>query len=142
MGVSITVITYGFSVRWGGLIDFIFYIGRIVNEQTWLDKRSHFICRPHGWKNPGKSRANHYHREKEEWFAVVSGRIEVRLRHVVGGDSASVLLDTEDPACRILYIPPFVAHSIRNPHAVPSTLVVFSKSPENREDTIPFDVDG
>jgi oxalate decarboxylase/phosphoglucose isomerase-like protein (cupin superfamily) len=92
--------------------------------------------------NPGKSRANHYHREKEEWFAVVSGRIEVRLRHIVGGDSASVLLDTEDPACRILYIPPFVAHSIRNPHAVPSTLVVFSKSPENREDTIPFDVDG
>jgi oxalate decarboxylase/phosphoglucose isomerase-like protein (cupin superfamily) len=91
---------------------------------------------------PGRSRANHYHKKKEEWFAVVSGRIEVLLSHVLHGDSASVVLDCADPVCRLLYIPPFVAHSIRNPESTASTLVVFSRSPEDREDTIPFDFDG
>lgn len=91
---------------------------------------------------PGRSRANHYHRNKEEWFAVVSGRIEVHLSHVQNGDSASVVLDAEDPVCRILHIPPFVAHSIRNPCSTSSTIVVFSKIPEDREDTVPFDVEG
>jgi dTDP-4-dehydrorhamnose 3,5-epimerase-like enzyme len=91
---------------------------------------------------PGRSRANHYHQKKEEWFAVVSGRIEVLLSHLHTGDSASVVLDCADPICRLLYIPPFVAHSIRNPESTASTLVVFSRSPEDRDDTIPFDFDG
>jgi dTDP-4-dehydrorhamnose 3,5-epimerase-like enzyme len=91
---------------------------------------------------PGRSRANHYHRQKEEWFAVVSGCVEVRLRHVLSGDSACVALDCADPACRILYIPPMVAHSIHNPRSTESALVVFSKTPEDRDDTVPFDLEG
>jgi dTDP-4-dehydrorhamnose 3,5-epimerase-like enzyme len=91
--------------------------------------------------HPGRSRANHYHTRKEEWFAVVSGRIVVRLRHVLHGDSASLVLDCADPVCRILYIPPFVAHSIQNPCSTDSTIVVFSKSPEDREDTIRYNLD-
>lgn len=91
---------------------------------------------------PGRSRANHYHRKKEEWLAVVSGRIEVRLRHVLTGDSAAMVLDTSDPACRILYVPPMVAHSVRNPLSAESALVVFSTTPEDRDDTVPFDFVG
>ena len=57
------------------------------DDDPFTDVHTHMVS-----VDPGSYRANHYHRKKEEWFAVVSGRIEVWLRHVLNGDSASVML--------------------------------------------------
>jgi oxalate decarboxylase/phosphoglucose isomerase-like protein (cupin superfamily) len=89
---------------------------------------------------PGKTRARHYHRNKEEWAAIASGKIDLLLEHVKTGEKARLLLDTAAPDYRIIYIPPYVAHAIRNPGTTDASLVMFSRMPEDKEDTIPFEV--
>jgi oxalate decarboxylase/phosphoglucose isomerase-like protein (cupin superfamily) len=89
---------------------------------------------------PGKTRARHYHRHKEEWAAITAGKIDILLQHVETGEKARVSLDTAAPDYRIIYIPPCVAHAIRNVGAGEASLVMFSRQPEDKQDTIPFEV--
>jgi dTDP-4-dehydrorhamnose 3,5-epimerase-like enzyme len=90
--------------------------------------------------SPGKTRARHYHRNKEEWAAITAGKIDLLMQHVETGEKARVSLDTAGPDYRIIYIPPFVAHAIRNVGAGEASLVMFSRMPEDKQDTIPFEV--
>ncbi|EHQ36906.1 cupin domain-containing protein [Methanoplanus limicola] len=122
--------------------------------------------------SPGRSRANHYHRKKEEWIAITSGKIilslewidkereeveEETVRKVSTGKiteenkigdkikeerekmRADIILDADDKSgeCRLIHIEPFVAHSITNIGDRNSSVVVFSRNPEDKEDTIP-----
>ena len=125
--------------------------------------------------NPGKSRANHYHKKKEEWIAITSGKIILSLEWIdeekkeeeerkekeeknrgndtgvntgknieenvekPGKKRADLLLDADDESgeCRLIHIKPFVAHRITNISDRNSSVVVFSRNPEDKEDTIP-----
>jgi dTDP-4-dehydrorhamnose 3,5-epimerase-like enzyme len=141
--------------------------------------------------SPGRSRANHYHRKKEEWIAITSGKIilslewtdeereEVEEDTVREGNSgkiteekdtvregnsgkiteekesgdknkeerekirADIILDADDESgeCRLIHIKPFVAHRITNISDRNSSVVVFSRNPEDKEDTIPYIID-
>ena len=123
--------------------------------------------------SPGRSRANHYHRKKEEWIAITSGKIilslewidkereeveEETVRKVNTGKiteenkigdkikeekekmRADIILDADDKSgeCRLIHIKPFVAHRITNISDRNSAVVVFSRNPEDKEDTIPY----
>ncbi len=90
--------------------------------------------------NPGKVRANHYHKKKEEWIAITAGTIELHLKDMTSGEVDIILMDTKSKDHEIVYIPPFVAHAVRNVSNKEASLVVFSKSPEDKEDTIPCEV--
>lgn len=89
---------------------------------------------------PGKSRANHYHRKKEEWAALAAGRIALLLENINTGEKEKLIIDVNSEDYKIVYIPPLVAHTIINIGTTNASLIVFSKNPEDKEDTIPFEV--
>ena len=89
---------------------------------------------------PMKSRANHYHKSKEEWLALAAGKIKLCLKDVVSGDYEEIVLDSRSETYELIYIPPLVAHSVKNISNTEASVIVFSKNPENKEDTIPYEV--
>lgn len=91
--------------------------------------------------NPGKVRANHYHKKKEEWIATASGKIELHLENVISCEKEKIIMDTFAQKYEMIYIPPFVAHAVKNPCENEASLIVFSKNPEDKEDTIPYEVE-
>jgi dTDP-4-dehydrorhamnose 3,5-epimerase-like enzyme len=90
--------------------------------------------------NPGKIRANHYHKHKEEWIAAVAGKITLYLKDIESGEFEEIVLDTSDCSLSIIYIPPLIAHAVYNDTKNAASLIVFSKTPEDKNDTIPFEV--
>lgn len=90
--------------------------------------------------NPGMTRARHYHRKKEEWLALTHGKIMLLLEDTRTGERDRVDLCTDDPETKIIYIPPKVAHALRNSGDHEAGVIVFSRSPEDKEDTIPYEV--
>jgi uncharacterized RmlC-like cupin family protein len=56
---------------------------------------------------------------------------------------ANLILDADDESgeCRLIHIKPFVAHRITNISDRNSSVVVFSRNPEDKEDTIPYLID-
>lgn len=87
---------------------------------------------------PGRTRANHYHRKKEEWMAITAGKINLHLKDVNSGEEDKVLLDANSEESEIIHILPFVAHALENIDSGKSSIIVFSKNPEDKEDTIPY----
>jgi oxalate decarboxylase/phosphoglucose isomerase-like protein (cupin superfamily) len=87
---------------------------------------------------PGRSRANHYHRKKEEWIAPAAGTVTLHLADTKTGERVSVLLDTRSEEYELIAIPPFIAHSVQNTGEGDAAIVVFSKTPEDPGDTLPF----
>jgi len=69
---------------------------------------------------PGRTRAKHYHRRKEEWIAIVSGRVALLLKDVYSGEQDKI-----------------TAHAIKNIGDSDASIVVFS-TPEDMDDTIPY----
>ena len=87
---------------------------------------------------PGRTRANHYHRKKEEWIAITAGKINLYLKDVRSDEEDKVTLDASTEEIEIILVPPFIAHALENVDSGNSSVIVFSKSPEDKEDTIPF----
>ncbi|MCM1987220.1 WxcM-like domain-containing protein [Methanococcoides seepicolus] len=90
--------------------------------------------------NPGKVRANHYHKKKEEWIAITAGKIALLLKDMRSGEVDKIIMDTNSEKQEIIYIPPFVAHAVQNISNTEANLIVFSKNSEDKEDTIPHEV--
>ena len=87
--------------------------------------------------NQGYKRAEHYHKKKEEWVTPVAGKTLLKLENVKTKKKKEYLLDFEDKIQRIIYIPPYWAHSIKAVDGN-SGIVVFSLTTENEKDTIPY----
>lgn len=92
--------------------------------------------------NPGAVRAGHFHRRKEEWFGITSGRVELALEDIKSREQEKIILDADSEDYRIVYIPVNVAHVLRNlSETEKASLVVFSREPEDLEDTIKYSFD-
>lgn len=88
---------------------------------------------------PKKTRAGHYHRKKDEWLCIVAGKAEIELIDVESKEREKILLDSGSEEYNIIYIPQKVAHIVRNPSIEEkAALIVFSREPEDREDTIKY----
>ena len=90
---------------------------------------------------PGRSRANHYHLKKEEWIALAAGRILISLEDTRTKEKEKIVLDTAEKDYRVLHIPPSIAHSITNLGTGEASIIVFSKTPEDRSDTFGYVID-
>jgi oxalate decarboxylase/phosphoglucose isomerase-like protein (cupin superfamily) len=87
---------------------------------------------------PGKVRAQHYHKKKEEWIAITSGSVSLCLRHVKSGQEVNILLEIDSDDYNVIYVPPLVAHALKNIGESEASVVVFSKTLPEPGDTIPF----
>ena len=87
---------------------------------------------------PGRTRANHYHKKKEEWIAITAGKINLHLKDVHSDEEVKVILDASSEKIEIILVPPFIAHALENVDCGNSSVIVFSNSPEDKEDTIPY----
>ncbi|WP_321506542.1 hypothetical protein [uncultured Methanoregula sp.] len=92
--------------------------------------------------SPGRARANHYHERKEEWIGLAAGVVALHLVDTGTGERDSVIMDSRSTDYGLIYIPPRIAHSIKNTGAGEAAVIVFSRTPEDPADTIPFRFEG
>lgn len=88
---------------------------------------------------PGKTRAKHYHNKKEEWLCICSGKIELLLEDTKTKKRKKLILDSESENYYIIYIPPGVAHAVKNINNNRSSVVVFSRTPDKIDDTFEYE---
>lgn len=88
---------------------------------------------------PGKTRAKHYHNKKEEWLCICSGKIELILEDIKTKKREIIVLDADSDDYSIIYIPPAVAHAVKNITANKASVVIFSKTPEDPDDTFRYE---
>ena len=87
---------------------------------------------------PKKFRAMHYHKIKEEWLASVAGKIKVVLEDIETKEQRGIILDEGSIDYTLLYIPPKIAHVVKNVGRKNASVVVFSKEGEISGDTIDY----
>ena len=73
--------------------------------------------------NPGKTRANHYHQYKNEWFFLAKGQVELTLQDITTQEKSSRLLDGTKP--ELINIPPGMAHAVKNNSTDEAILVAY-----------------
>lgn len=105
------------------------------DDQPFLDIHTYIVS-----IIPQGKRANHYHKKKEEWIALSAGRIEILLEDIRTHEKEQIVLDIKAKEYSIIYLPPFIAHTIKNIGASEASIIVFSKNPEDKIDTIPYEV--
>jgi len=88
---------------------------------------------------PDKIRAKHYHNKKEEWLCICSGKIELILEDIKIKKRETLILDSDSENYDIIYIPSGVAHAVRNIGKNKASVVIFSKTPEDPEDTFEYE---
>jgi len=86
--------------------------------------------------NPGKTRANHYHKCKKEWIAIVMGKIMLFMEDVNTLEKEKIILDVTTEDYKLIYLPPHIAHAVKNIGDCVASIVVFSTMPEVSGDTI------
>jgi len=90
---------------------------------------------------PMKTRAGHYHKKKEEWFCVTSGKIELILEDIDTKRRERILLDSNSKNYEIIHITSTIAHLLKNPSDKErASLLVFSTNPEDPGDTIHYEL--
>jgi dTDP-4-dehydrorhamnose 3,5-epimerase-like enzyme len=89
---------------------------------------------------PMRTRANHYHRNKEEWLALAAGKVKLCLKDIVSGKYEEIVLDSKSDTYEVIHIRPYVAHALKNISNGEASVIVFSKNLEDKEDTIPYEV--
>lgn len=90
---------------------------------------------------PNRYRAMHFHFEKEEWLALTSGRIKVVIEDIFTKERKEILLDEDSSNYSLIYIPPKMAHVVKNVGEKNASLVVFSKTSEIPEDTEEYEME-
>jgi len=89
--------------------------------------------------NSGFVRAKHYHKKKKEWLTSVYGKTLLKMKNIKNQKKKEYLLDSEAKTQKIIYIPPYWAHSLKAINK-DSVIVVFSLNPEDIKDTVPYEI--
>ena len=74
---------------------------------------------------PGHSRENHCHKRKEERLAPASGIMELLTEDIRTHEKERFVLTTKTKDYSMIYIPPFIAHTLKKP-AQPRPMLLFS----------------
>jgi len=89
--------------------------------------------------NANFTRAEHYHKSKKEWITPLFGKALLKMKNIKTKRRKKYLLDARNREQKIIYIPPYWAHSIKAVNS-DSGILVFSLTPENKQDTIPYKI--
>jgi dTDP-4-dehydrorhamnose 3,5-epimerase-like enzyme len=81
-------------------------------------------------------RGNHYHPKATEWFTLIEGQAELKLKDMKTEELYSIML-SEDIAQTIV-IPPNIAHAFVNVKEEPFLLLAYTDELYNPSDTIPI----
>jgi dTDP-4-dehydrorhamnose 3,5-epimerase-like enzyme len=90
---------------------------------------------------PDSYRAMHYHKIKEEWLALTSGKIKLVLEDIQTKEKEFFILDENSKDYDLVYIPINTGHVVKNVGDKNASLVVFSKTAEIPGDTIRYDME-
>lgn len=90
---------------------------------------------------PNSVRAMHYHKQKKEWMALASGRIEIVLEDIDTKDRLEKILDENSEKYSIIFVPPMIAHVVKNIGNRNASLIVFSQTAEIPDDTIHYEME-
>jgi len=90
---------------------------------------------------PKTTRAMHYHEEKKEWIALGSGKVKVVLEDIYSKEKETLILSENDEDQKIIYLPPKIAHVIKNIGDEKACVIAFSQTPEIPGDTIEYEMD-
>ena len=90
---------------------------------------------------PGRSRANHYHHEKEEWLALGAGNLKIILENPETKERTEKILAHDSDNYEIIYIPTNIAHSVKNIGQDKASVIIFSKFPEKEGDSVPYEME-
>lgn len=71
----------------------------------------------------------------------MAGTARLLLEDMVTKERESVLLDSHSQDYGLVFIPPSIAHSVQNTGEEDAVVIVFSRTPEDPEDTLPFRLD-
>lgn len=71
----------------------------------------------------------------------MAGTARLLLEDMVTKERESVLLDSHSQDYGLVFIPPSIAHSVQNIGEEDAVVIVFSRTPEDPEDTLPFRLD-
>lgn len=86
--------------------------------------------------NAGQSKGAHYHNKAKEWFTLLHGTCEVKLKDIVSGESLNLILSENEAST--LFVPPGIAHVFVNITANNFTLLAYTDQLYDPNDTIPF----
>jgi len=75
---------------------------------------------------PGKSRAGHFHKKKNELIFPVDGKVVVLISD--GSEKKEIILGSEENEYAAVLIPPNINHLVENRTDKPAKIVVFSDS--------------
>jgi dTDP-4-dehydrorhamnose 3,5-epimerase-like enzyme len=91
---------------------------------------------------PGKSRGNHYHKKKLEWFTILNGRVKVILEDVKTKDKKELILDSSDQFLYRVFLNVGTAHIFKNISDSTVVLVAYTNKvyDSNNPDTYEYKV--
>jgi dTDP-4-dehydrorhamnose 3,5-epimerase-like enzyme len=62
--------------------------------------------------NPKEMKGGHYHPIAKEWFTIIKGQCEVKLKDIVSSEEMVIKLDEND--AKTLFVPNNIAHAFYN----------------------------
>lgn len=83
--------------------------------------------------HPGETRANHYHKEANEWFTLIHGKAKMRIEEIRTGETLTLELNADSPTT--IFVPSFIAHSFENTGDVPYILIAYADRIYDPNDT-------
>ena len=122
---------------------------QLIGRQKIIDERGFFLKIMTGFElglhqqfgeiyviqgSKGKARANHYHNLATEWFTLLHGCVQLNLRHVDTGETASLLLSEESPIT--VRVNQRVAHSLVGIEEFDYMLIAYTDIRYEPKDTI------
>jgi dTDP-4-dehydrorhamnose 3,5-epimerase-like enzyme len=82
----------------------------------------------------GASRGGHYHEKASEWFTLLSGTSELKLKDIQTNESISILISADEPST--ILVPPNIAHRFDAIDNKPFLLLAYTNILYNPDDTI------
>jgi len=79
-------------------------------------------------------RGNHYHPKAKEWFTLLEGKAELKLKDMDTDELYSIMLDEDTP--QTIVIPANVAHAFVNTQEEPFLLLAYTDELYDPKDTI------
>jgi len=84
----------------------------------------------------GQIRGEHYHIEATEWFTLIEGEAQLRLKDIQTGETLHIELSSSIP--KTIVIPPNIAHTFINTTDSPFLLLAYTDKTYVPEDTVSY----
>lgn len=111
----------------------VVFLNRSSLEKKHLDfGQIYFVT----FEKKGIVRGNHYHKTWQEWFGVVIGKVQVKLRDINSKEEVDLILDAKEQEYMRLMIGPMIAHAFKNLSSY-SALLNYADKEWKKEDSFP-----